>query len=155
MSEIYRPQKCYQQLLIMKYQRWQREVDRSRARHRGRAEEPADEPPTKERLKLHDELQKAESSLLVQMRTGKIGLRAFLFERRTPGAGCNDSSLFVWRWPGDSAACGSILPPGGDNQTGVAVRDAHAPRFRYGGKGPYQGSQPNSVAHAEAASGWI
>src|ERR1700684_3835831 len=84
MSEIYRPQKCYQQLLIMKYQRWQREVDRSRARHRGRAEEPADEPPTKERLKLHDELQKAESSLLVQMRTGKIGLRAFLFERRVP-----------------------------------------------------------------------
>ena len=65
-------------------ERWQREVDRSRARHRGRAEEPADEPPTKERLKLHDELQKAESSLLVQMRTGKIGLRAFLFERRVP-----------------------------------------------------------------------
>src|ERR1700735_922079 len=74
---------------------------------------------------------------------------------RTPGAGCDDSSLFMWRWPGNSAACGSILPAGGDNQTGVAVRDAHSPRFRYGGKAPYQGSQPNSVAHAEAASGWI
>jgi hypothetical protein len=56
------------------------------ARYRGRAEEPADEPPTKERLKLHD---------------------------------------------------GSILLAGGDNQTGVAVRDAHALRFRHGSKGPY------------------
>jgi hypothetical protein len=47
---------------------WQGEVDRSRARHRGRAGEPADVPPTNERLKLHDGLYKAESSLLVQMR---------------------------------------------------------------------------------------
>ena len=65
-------------------ERWQGEVGRSRARHRGRAEEPADEPPTKERLKLHDGLRKAESFLFIQMRTGKIGLRAFLFERRVP-----------------------------------------------------------------------
>ena len=64
--------------------RWQREADRSRARHRGRTEEPADELPAKERLKLHEGLQKAESSLLIQMGTGKIGLRAFLFERRFP-----------------------------------------------------------------------
>jgi hypothetical protein len=65
-------------------ERWQREVDKSRARHRGRAGEPADEPPTRERLKLHERLHKSESSLLVQMRTGRIGLRAFLFERRVP-----------------------------------------------------------------------
>jgi hypothetical protein len=46
----------------------------------------ADELPTKERLKLHDGLQNVESSLLIQMRTGKIsiGLRAFLFERQVP-----------------------------------------------------------------------
>jgi hypothetical protein len=53
--------------------------------------------------------------------------------------------------PGNSAAYGSIFPVGGDNQTGVAVRDAHAPRFRHG----YQGGQPDSVAHAEAVSGRI
>ena len=97
----------------------------------------------KERSKPHG-LHKAE----VQMRTGKIGLRAFLFERQvpdvmTPVCACG---------PGNSAACGSIFPVGGDNQTGVAVgvavRDAHAPRFRHG----YQGGQPDSVAHAEAAS---
>src|ERR1700735_2340765 len=82
--------------------RWEREGDRSRARHRGRAEEPADEPPPKERLKLHDELQKAESSLLVQMRTGKIGLRAFLFERRVPDVMTPVCSCGDGRWPGDS-----------------------------------------------------
>jgi hypothetical protein len=74
---------------------------------------------------------------------------------RTPGAGCDDPGLCMWRWPGNSTACGSILPAGGNNQTGAAVRDAHAPRFRHGGKGPYKGGQPDSVAHAEAASGRI
>src|ERR1700740_3615057 len=81
-------------------ERWQREIDRSRARHRGRAEEPADEPPAKEGLKLHGGLQKVESSLLVQMRTGKIGLRAFLFERRapdvmTPVSSCGDGRVIA------------------------------------------------------------
>ena len=62
------------------------------------------------------------------MRTGKIGPRAFLFERpvpdvMTPVCACGDE-------------CGSILPAGGDNQTGVVVRDAHAPRFQHGGKDP-------------------
>lgn len=38
----------------------------------------------KHRLKLHARLRKAESSLAVQMRTGKIGLAAFLHARKVP-----------------------------------------------------------------------
>ena len=35
-------------------------------------------------LKRHEGLTKAESSLLIQIRTGDIGLRDFLFKRRVP-----------------------------------------------------------------------
>jgi hypothetical protein len=35
-------------------------------------------------LKKHKDLRKHESSLLTQIRTGKVGLRAFLFERKVP-----------------------------------------------------------------------
>ena len=35
-------------------------------------------------LHLHEKLTKAESSVLIQAHTGKIGLRAFLFQRRVP-----------------------------------------------------------------------
>lgn len=44
-----------------------------------------DTPPTKQVLKLHEGLRKAESSLLIQVRTGKIGLNKFLYSRRVPG----------------------------------------------------------------------
>jgi hypothetical protein len=44
-----------------------------------------DTPPTKQVLQLHGQLQKAESSLLVQARTGKIGLAKFLHSRKVPG----------------------------------------------------------------------
>jgi hypothetical protein len=36
-------------------------------------------------LSLHKSLQKAESALLVQARTGKIGLSKFLYDRKVPG----------------------------------------------------------------------
>ena len=60
-------------------ERWRKGSEQSRARSH-----PADGPPSKDRLRLHYGLRKAESSLLVQMRTGKIGLRAFLFGRGVP-----------------------------------------------------------------------
>jgi ribonuclease HI len=41
--------------------------------------------PTKKVLQLHADLSKAESALLVQMRTEKIGLKDFLFNHRVPG----------------------------------------------------------------------
>ena len=40
---------------------------------------PEAAPPTKAVLKLHAGLQKAESSVLVQARTGRIGLAKFLY----------------------------------------------------------------------------
>ena len=41
--------------------------------------------PTRDVLEIHKGLQKDLSSLVFQMRTGKIGLRKFLYERRVPG----------------------------------------------------------------------
>ncbi|KAK4069807.1 hypothetical protein Purlil1_13645 [Purpureocillium lilacinum] len=42
--------------------------------------------PTKKVLRLHDGLSKRQSALLVQLRTEKIGLDDFLFNRRVPDA---------------------------------------------------------------------
>ena len=36
-------------------------------------------------LGLHKDLRKAESALLIQARTGRIGLAKFLYSRRVPG----------------------------------------------------------------------
>ena len=46
---------------------------------------PEDTPPCKRVLKLHSGLRKAESAVLVQARTGRIGLAKFLYNRRVPG----------------------------------------------------------------------
>ena len=40
---------------------------------------PENTPPTKQVLKLHKDLHKAESALLTQVRTGRIGLAQFLY----------------------------------------------------------------------------
>jgi hypothetical protein len=66
------------------HERWEKEHRRSRTRHGRLPSQPADKSPSDEPLQLHKGLRKAESSLLIQMRTGKIGLRAFLFDRGVP-----------------------------------------------------------------------
>lgn len=44
-----------------------------------------DPPPTDKVIELHKGLHKAESALLVQARTKKIGLAEFLYSRKVPG----------------------------------------------------------------------
>jgi hypothetical protein len=46
---------------------------------------PNDTPPTKQMLGLHEGLRKAESALLTQAHTGRIGLPKFLYRRGVPG----------------------------------------------------------------------
>jgi hypothetical protein len=46
---------------------------------------PKDTPPDKRVLKLHSQLRKAESSVLVQACTGRIGLAKFLYSQKVPG----------------------------------------------------------------------
>ena len=63
--------------------RWERQQE-------GRPVRLADEDPpdllfTDKALKKHDNLTKAQSSLLTQARTGAIGLRDFLFKVKVPG----------------------------------------------------------------------
>jgi Reverse transcriptase (RNA-dependent DNA polymerase)/Endonuclease-reverse transcriptase len=65
--------------------RWQRNAAAARMRRLGRYLEPAEEGfPTKDPLLKHKGLLKHESSVLIQLRTGKIGLNSFLHRRRVP-----------------------------------------------------------------------
>jgi hypothetical protein len=66
-------------------ERWQRNVEVTQRRRRGQYVEPAEEKfPTKNPLIKHTGLLKHESSVLIQLRTGKIGLNSFLHRRRVP-----------------------------------------------------------------------
>ncbi len=61
---------------------WKDEWANERRGQELRRLEPA---PRRGLIKLHRGLSKELSSLVVQMRTGKIGLREFLFGRKVPG----------------------------------------------------------------------
>ena len=67
--------------------RWEADLAAARARRPDRRLEPADASPdlTASALAKHKGLRKHESSMLTQIRTGKIGLKAFLHQRRVPG----------------------------------------------------------------------
>ena len=59
----------------------------SRSAYQNRVTEPSiaqSVPLSKKRLKIHTLLKKAESALTTQIRTGKIGLADFLYQRRVP-----------------------------------------------------------------------
>src|SRR5213083_2635862 len=63
---------------------------RSLTDNQGRALLKANEPKEVQKalqkhLRRHKRLRKEESSLLIQARTGRIGLRKFLFQQRVPG----------------------------------------------------------------------
>src|SRR5579862_3156138 len=45
---------------------------------------PKDPPPSRQILKLHVGLRKAESSILAQARTGRVGLAKFLYRQKVP-----------------------------------------------------------------------
>jgi hypothetical protein len=63
--------------------RWSQHASQPLDRHRIPA--PASRPAfSYDALKKHKDLRKHESSLLTQIRTGKVGLRDFLFERKVP-----------------------------------------------------------------------
>ena len=68
--------------------RWDSEYKKATRESQRTTCEPADWQPdfsTRRRaLKKHQGLHKHESSLLTQIRTGKVGLRSFLFSRRVP-----------------------------------------------------------------------
>ena len=53
--------------------------------------------PHRKALRLHAGLPKAQTSVLTQIRTGKIGLAAFLHKRRVPGV-LTPACSCGWQW---------------------------------------------------------
>ena len=74
----------------MVIQEWRKRFEEEAAHHRWDRDLPAADFPSPElgldQYELHIGLKKAESSMLTQARTGKIGLRAFLFGVNVPTA---------------------------------------------------------------------
>jgi hypothetical protein len=66
-------------------QRKQERVVRPGTDPGGRQLVPEDKPPGKKILKLHSMLRKAEISVLLQLRTGRIELAKYLYSRHVPG----------------------------------------------------------------------
>jgi tubulin alpha len=63
------------------YEQWERNWDRDT---RGRALFQIINTPTKKTTEIHTNLDKALSSIITQMRTGNIGLRHYLYQRKVP-----------------------------------------------------------------------
>ena len=97
----------------------------------GRQAVPEDAPPNKGVLRLHAGLRKAESSVLVRARTGRIGLARFLYGSQS--ARNTVCSVQVWGWRRDAKAYGSLLyrgswappasPDGQSNELPATNRD--------------------------------
>ena len=62
--------------------RWKERWEKGKKGAHSRALQPQLQ---KQVLGLHKGLRKPQSSLIIQLRTGKVGFRAFLFQRRVPG----------------------------------------------------------------------
>jgi len=133
--------------------RWKRNyAARKQGARSSRVVQPADERPifADKILKLHKNLTKAESSLLVQMRTGVIGLKAFLFRIgtrgvATPYCACGTGKetvehLVIW--------CPSPLGPRPWITAGIrSKRDLH--------KALHGGENGNDMLQARAIVGWL
>ena len=84
-ANVARKRTCFGEGSDFEEARISRVEDKWRKEIRGRELCKLKPEPKSNMVKLHAGLSKELSSLLMQMRTGKIGLRQFLFERRVPG----------------------------------------------------------------------
>ena len=70
---------------LMWQRRWQAYVDEASTKDHSEGIPALKQLPQKQHLKIHEKLKRSESSLLTQIRTGKIGLAGFLHRRKVPG----------------------------------------------------------------------